>query len=62
MKENGEKKDWETPQLIVIARQQPEENVLGACKSGYEAGSNETDGNCYHGGSQCDSCSSRPSS
>jgi len=57
-----ETKNWETPQLIVITRKQPKENVLNACKSGYHAGPNETDGNCYHGGNQCDTCRSRPSS
>jgi len=59
---SAESKNWETPQLIVITRKQPNENVLDACKSGYAAGANETDGNCYHGGNQCDTCSSRPSS
>ncbi|MBA4390119.1 MAG: hypothetical protein C0399_04190 [Syntrophus sp. (in: bacteria)] len=60
MKEDNQ--GWETPQLIVITRQQPTANVLAACKSGYSAGSNETDGNCYHGGFQCATCSSRPNS
>jgi hypothetical protein len=58
-----DKKGWETPQLIVITRQQPGANVLAACKSGYSAGPNENNGNCYHTGAyQCDTCSSRPNS
>jgi len=57
-----EKKQWETPQLIVITRQQPGANVLGACKSGYSAGSNETNGSCYSVGTTCATCSSRPNS
>jgi hypothetical protein len=57
-----DKKGWETPQLIAITRQQPRANVLAACKSGYSAGSNETNGNCYSVGTTCETCSSRPSS
>ena len=55
-------KGWENPQLIVITRQQRKANVLDACKSGYLAGSNETNGNCYSVGTTCETCSSRPSS
>lgn len=30
---NAEKKPWEHPQLIVLVRNNPEEAVLGGCKS-----------------------------
>ena len=29
------KKKWEKPELVVIVRNQPEESVLQACKSGW---------------------------
>lgn len=30
-----QKKTWQTPQIVVIARCNPEENVLAACKVNY---------------------------
>jgi len=34
-----EKKAWEKPQLIILARTEPEEAVLGACKVTSESSS-----------------------
>ncbi len=32
------KENWEKPQLVVLARNQPEEAVLFACKGGWNKG------------------------
>jgi len=32
------KKEWKTPELIVLVRSKPEEAVLGACKSSLQRG------------------------
>ena len=41
------KKKWEKPELVVIVRNQPEESVLQACKSGWYGimGPNNTEQN-----------------
>ena len=37
------KKNWKTPELVVIIRCRPEENVLSACKASIRSGcGNET--------------------
>ena len=35
------KKEWKTPELIVLVRSKPEEAVLGACKSSLQRGPND---------------------
>ena len=44
MKEN--RKKWTRPQLIVLGRGTPEENVLAGCKTSKLAGSAATKTNC----------------
>jgi len=48
MEEKKEKKEWKTPELIVLVRSKPEEAVLAACKtpSGYTPGPNTTIKKC----------------
>lgn len=33
MEQQALKKEWQTPELIVLVRSRPEEAVLGACKA-----------------------------
>jgi hypothetical protein len=44
MKEN--RKKWSQPQLIVLGRGTPEENVLGGCKTSKLAGASATKNSC----------------
>jgi hypothetical protein len=34
MEQHGEKKEWVTPELLVLVRSHPEEAILTACKLG----------------------------
>jgi hypothetical protein len=48
------KKEWKTPELIVLVRSKPEEAVLTACKAMADgSGSNTLAGGCAQG-TQCD--------
>jgi hypothetical protein len=38
MEQQKQKKEWKTPELIVLVRGKPEEAVLAACKKGGMAG------------------------
>jgi len=44
--EDAKKKKWITPQLIVLGRGTPEENVLGGCKTSKLTGSGATVASC----------------
>ncbi len=48
-----EKKKWSKPKLIVLARSNPEEMVLGGCK--YTGYTNARKGNQYCVPTHCDS-------
>ena len=51
------KKQWERPQLIVLVRSKPEENVLAACKGNVGGSPEDEDRNCIRypiGGEYCD--------
>ena len=41
------KKQWSKPQLIVLGRGKPEENVLGPCKNLTTSGPTTVVGGCY---------------
>jgi hypothetical protein len=44
-----EKKEWKSPELVVLVRSKPEEAVLAACKAGPASGSGgpgAVDGGC----------------
>lgn len=41
------KKEWKTPELIVLVRSNPEEAVLAACKSGTDKGAGTKNKGCY---------------
>ena len=45
------KRQWSKPQLIVLGRGTPEENVLAACKHGGNIGPGV--GNCKNKGTEC---------
>lgn len=50
------RKKWMTPQLIVLGRGTPEENVLGGCKTNKLAGMSATKTSCKKKkGSSCNS-------
>ena len=54
------KKEWKTPELIVLVRSKPEEAVLGVCKISDTAGSGPSGSFdfCYaETGGICDVCS-----
>ncbi len=55
-----EKKKWEKPQLQVILRSQPEENVLAQCKSVHGPFTNVvlsiTGQNCKNDSGRCGAC------
>jgi hypothetical protein len=40
------KKEWETPELIILVRSNPEESVLVVCKRGGVEGPNTLRNNC----------------
>ena len=44
--EDAKKKTWITPQLIVLGRGSPEENVLSGCKTSALTGSGATVASC----------------
>jgi hypothetical protein len=48
-----QKKEWKTPELIVLVRNQPEEAVLACCKVGFFAGPVATPFGCISGTSPC---------
>ena len=45
-KENTMKKEWKTPELIILVRSNPEESVLVTCKRGGTEGPNTGRNNC----------------
>jgi hypothetical protein len=47
------KKQWVKPQLIVLGRGTPEENVLLSCKTGIGGTQGPGTGNCAPGGIPC---------
>jgi len=49
-------KKWDTPHIIVILRNNPEEMILSVCKGGGGISApNAVDGDCYQ---ECSSCPS----
>jgi hypothetical protein len=62
---NMDKKIWKKPQLIVIARSNPEEFALAACKLGYGAPTGPPVYNCANcrkvGAEVCMQCSAATS-
>jgi hypothetical protein len=51
-------KIWTKPQLVVLARGCPEENVLAACKGGtFATGSKTRNGNCTQNCANCSAVS-----
>lgn len=47
MSEQAVKKEWETPELIILVRSNPEESVLVACKLTDLSGSLTTHVGCW---------------
>ena len=48
------KKEWAQPELLVMARSNPEEAVLSNCKGNTSIAPGTFDGNCWNDGcSQC---------
>lgn len=43
------KKQWHQPELLVIVRSHPEENVLASCKGPGSSGPGFSHDNCKHG-------------
>jgi hypothetical protein len=57
------KKEWKTPELIVLVRSNPEEAVLTTCKnSTVNAGTSDWNVNCTYGPGQCQLCTALTSS
>ncbi|MCU0486684.1 MAG: hypothetical protein MUC85_11325 [Anaerolineales bacterium] len=57
----NQKKTWETPQLVVLGRGTPQENVLTHCKAQASGGGPETnDQGCGWIGASCAACQARP--
>jgi hypothetical protein len=50
------KKGWTKPQLLILARGNPEEAVFSACKGGILTGPTQTDGSCIRTGIGCTAC------
>ncbi|HEY9160057.1 MAG TPA: hypothetical protein VIS94_03100 [Desulfomonilia bacterium] len=52
------KKIWQTPELLVLTRNNPAESVLAGCKTeGSPIDSNQRENNCYAGMDPCaDGC------
>lgn len=48
-----EKKQWVTPQLIILGRGTPDENVLTGCKTGAGGIQGPATGNCAPGAIPC---------
>ena len=48
-----EKKLWVKPQLIILGRGTPDENVLTGCKTGVGGIQGASTGNCAPGGIPC---------
>lgn len=48
---------WSKPELIVVARNRPEEHVLGGCKDGIQgSGAVKTASDCFFVDSYCFEC------
>jgi hypothetical protein len=57
------KKEWKTPELIVLVRSNPEEAVLTACKnSTVSSGTSDWFANCSYGPGTCKDCAALTSS
>jgi hypothetical protein len=50
------KKEWTTPELIVLVRSNPEEAVLTACKGTSSGMSNNADSYCMWQDGNCGAC------
>jgi hypothetical protein len=46
MEQQGKKKEWVAPELLVLVRSHPEEAVLGACKLITTVGSEDAFSSC----------------
>ena len=46
MEQQGRKKEWAAPELLVLVRSRPEEQVLNACKFSFMSGVSQTDAAC----------------
>ena len=50
------KKQWTQPQLVILTRNKPEEQVLLACKGWAPGGPDQWWDSCESGGIPCDPC------
>jgi len=56
------KKEWTKPELTVLVRNKPEEQVLTNCKGSIPGDPNNVDGNCNDAPNGCTECSYRTAS
>ncbi len=50
------KKQWRKPELVVLVRTNPEEAILGYCKTSSDTGPSDLYSGCYEDELNCTSC------